>query len=101
MISAILLTIMRDKGFGLNALSYLSQLSSVIAGDFTNEMFSLIGGRDNLRAKTPMIQHKTNRSLTFPLGRWEKVALYHWKWFTPSLPISYMPDMAKFTQSTL
>ena len=32
MISAILLTIMRDEGFGLNDLSFLSQFSLVIAG---------------------------------------------------------------------
>ena len=31
MISAILLTIMRDEGFSLNALSYLSQLALVIS----------------------------------------------------------------------
>ena len=32
MISAILLAIMRDEGFGLNALSCLSELALVIAG---------------------------------------------------------------------
>ena len=32
----------------------------------------------------PLIHNTTNRSLKFPLGRWEKEALHDWKWFYSS-----------------
>ena len=50
---------------------------------------------------TPMIQNTTNRSLMFLLGRWRKKPLTIGSDFTPALPISYMPDMTKFTQTAL
>ena len=59
MISAILLTIMRDEGFGLDALLYLSQLALSIAGfvfvddiDITNATKSVNSKREDL------IQHQ-------------------------------------------
>lgn len=55
MISAILLTIMRDEGFGLDALLYLSQLALSIAGfvfvddiDITNATKSVNSKREDL-----------------------------------------------------
>ena len=50
---------------------------------------------------TPMIQNTTNRSLKFPLSRWEKKPFTIGSGFTQALLINYMPDMVKFIQTTL
>ena len=49
----------------------------------------------------PMIRNTTNRSLKFPLGRWEKKPSTIGNGFTPVRPTSYMPNMAKFIQTML
>ena len=30
---------------------------------------------------TPLLHKITNRNLKYPLDRWDKEAIYHWKWF--------------------
>ena len=68
MISTILLTIVRDKGFGLNALSYLSQLALVITG------FALVDDTDIINA-APLVNttgedFKKNNNMSRYVGRY-------------------------------